>query len=184
MFVLFHLIIKTLMSEILPNEHHKKAGVRKTKKASLRIDLTPMVDLGFLLISFFVFTTTLAKSTGMKLNIPDDRNIIDSSKAEASKTLNLILGANNNIYYYEGGSLNQIKSIGSEASGLRDIINQKKITLRNKYGNDSCLIVLIKPTENATYENIINSLDEMLICSVKTYVLMDASDNEIRRIRN
>lgn len=114
------------MSEILPNEHHKKAGVRKTKKASLRIDLTPMVDLGFLLISFFVFTTTLAKSTGMKLNIPDDRNIIDSSKAEASKTLNLILGANNNIYYYEGGSLNQIKSIGSEASGLRDIINQKK----------------------------------------------------------
>lgn len=170
------------MAEILQHEHKQKAGVRKTKKVNLRLDLTPMVDLGFLLISFFVFTTTLAKPTAMKLSIPDDRNIIDSSKAEASKTLNLLLGANNNVFYYEGDSLNQIKNIGSKATGLRSIITNKKIKLRNNFGSDTSLIVLIKPTKDATYANIINTLDEMLINEVKTYVLMDASEKETNQI--
>ena len=85
------------MGEILQTEHRNKAGVHKSKKASLRVDLTPMVDLGFLLISFFVFTTSIAHPTAMKLKIPDDRNIIDSNEAPKSKTLNLILGANNSV---------------------------------------------------------------------------------------
>ena len=89
------------MGELLQREHTKKAGVRKTKKASLRIDLTPMVDLGFLLISFFIFTTTLAKPTAMNLIVPDDRNIKDSLQAPVSKTLNFILGANNNVFAYQ-----------------------------------------------------------------------------------
>jgi biopolymer transport protein ExbD len=171
------------MSEILQQERRQEAVVRKTPKASLIVDLTPMVDLGFLLISFFVLTTTLAKPTAMRLAIPDDNNIKNLSTAPASKTLNLILGANNNVYYYEGDSFNQIKNIGSNASDLHNVINQKKIMLQNKYGSDSRIIVLIKPTKDATYQDIINALDEMLISDVKTYVLMDASDNEIKRIR-
>lgn len=172
------------MAEILQQERKQKAGVRKTKKASLRVDLTPMVDLGFLLISFFLFTTTLAKPRSMKLSIPDDRNIIDSSKAEASKTLNLLLDANNNIFYYEGDSLNQIKNIGSKTSDLRDVIINKKIRLKKYFGSDTNLIILIKPTKNATYANVINALDEMLINNVKTYVLMDASNKEMQKIGN
>jgi len=171
------------MAETLQQQPKQKAGVRKTKKASLRVDLTPMVDLGFLLIAFFVFTTTLAKPTAMRLAVPDDNNIKNPSIVPASKTLNLILGANNNVYCYEGDSLNQIKNIGSNASDLRDVINQKKIMLQNKYGSDSEIIVLIKPTKDATYSDVINALDEMLINNVKTYVLMDASDNEIKGIR-
>lgn len=170
------------MAEILQREHRQKAGVRKTKKANLRLDLTPMVDLGFLLISFFVFTTTLAKPTAMKLGIPDDRNVIDSSEAEASKALNLLLGANNNVFYYEGDSLNQIKNIGTKASDLRDVIISKKIKLKNYFGSDISLIVLIKPTKDATYANVIDALDEMLINNVKTYVLMDASKEEITQL--
>jgi biopolymer transport protein ExbD len=142
-----------------------------------------MVDLGFLLISFFVFTTTLAKPTAMHLTVPDDNNIKEPSKIPVSKTLNVLLGANNNVFYYEGDSLNQIKNIGAKAADLRDVITNKKIKLRNYYGNDTSLIVLIKPTQDATYANVVNVLDEMLINSVRTYILMDASDNEIKRIR-
>jgi biopolymer transport protein ExbD len=181
---LFYFIsLKKLMGEILQHERNKKAVVHKTKKASLRVDLTPMVDLGFLLISFFVLTTTLAKPKAMHLTIPDDNNIKDPSIAPASKTLNLILGANNNVFYYEGDSLNQLKNVGAKASDLRHVIINKKIKLRNYFGNDTSLIVLIKPTQDATYQNIINALDEMLISNVKTYVLMDASQRELQLIK-
>jgi biopolymer transport protein ExbD len=171
-----------LMGEILQHEHGKKAGVRKTKKANLRVDLTPMVDLGFLLISFFVFTTTLAKPMAMHLAVPDDNNIKEPSLAPVNKTLNLVLGANNNVFYYEGDNLNQIKNIGTKASDLRDVIINKKIKLKNYFGSDTSLIVLIKPTNDATYANVINALDEMLINEVKTYVLMDASNEEITQL--
>jgi biopolymer transport protein ExbD len=172
------------MAEILQHEHKQKAGVRKTKKANLRLDLTPMVDLGFLLISFFLFTTTLAKPMAMHLVIPDDNNVEKPSEVPESKTLNLLLGANNNVFYYEGNSLNQLKNIGAKASDLRNVIINKKIKLKNYFGSDTSLIVLIKPTKDATYANVVNALDEMRINEIKTYVLMDASTEELNKINH
>jgi biopolymer transport protein ExbD len=171
------------MAEVLQNQNRQKAGVRKTKKTSLRIDLTPMVDLGFLLISFFVFTTTLSQPKAMKLAMPNDRNIKDSSKVEETKTLNLILTANNDAYAYIGSELNRIKNIGSNSTAMRDAIIQKKNELRNIYGSDSGMIVLIKPTSYSTYANVVHALDEMLICDIKTYMLMDATDAELKAIK-
>ena len=172
------------MSEILQQERKQNAGVRKTKKANLRVDLTPMVDLGFLLISFFVLTTTLPKPKAMHLVIPDDNNTKDISIIPVSKTLNILLGAYNNVFYYEGDNLNQIKNIGTKASDLREIIINKKIKLKNYFGSDTSLIVLIKPTKDAVYANIVNVLDEMLINDVKTYVLMDANQSEVESVKN
>ena len=170
------------MSDILQTEHKQKTGVHKTKKASLRVDLTPMVDLGFLLISFFVLTTTIAKPTLMKLVIPDDREKIHPSEIAESKTLNILLGADNNTFVYGGSALSNIKNMGSSASALRTAIIQKKSDIKNAFGHDSGMIVLIKPTAAATYANIVNTFDEMLICNVKTYVLMDANNDELKSI--
>ena len=78
--------------------------------------------------------------------------------------------------------INHLKNSGRQNHFIRSEIFQKKATLRNLFGSDSDMIVLIKPTLNATYENIVNALDEMLICSVKTYVLMDASTAELNWI--
>ncbi len=75
------------MSEILQINQRNKAGVQKRKKVSLRVDLTPMVDLGFLLIAFFVFTTTLANPTALTLIIPDDINMKEPLQAPVSKTI-------------------------------------------------------------------------------------------------
>src|ERR1051326_4563805 len=86
--------------------HHKKGpGVKKGKKLSTRIDLTPMVDLGFLLITFFMYTTTLAKPKTMEINMPyKDKNMTEEqkSKVKESTALTILISRNHRIYTYEG----------------------------------------------------------------------------------
>lgn len=166
------------MAEISQDQYRQKQGVPKAKKASLRVDLTPMVDLGFLLISFFIFTTTLAKPTAMKLVMPDDSITSNPSEAPESKTLNLILGANNEACTYNGRELNNIKNIGSNKTAIRSALIEKKNELKNNFGTDSGMIVLIKPLPASSYADVVNALDEMLICNIKTYMLMDAAEEE------
>jgi len=170
------------MAEISQREHRQKAGVVKPKKSSLRVDLTPMVDLGFLLISFFIFTTSVSQPTVMKLAMPDDRDSMHPLEAGENKTLNIVLGANHQPYVYNGSHLNDIKNIGNSITSIREAIIKKKNEMRNYYGNDSGMTVLIKPTETSTYADVVNTLDEMVICHVKTYMLMDVNTSELKAI--
>src|ERR1044071_2877412 len=85
------------------DSHKKGPGVKKAKKLSTRVDMTPMVDLGFLLITFFIFTTTMSSPTTMDLNMPKDTDKDEEqNKAKASGALTIMLSKNNNVYYYEG----------------------------------------------------------------------------------
>src|SRR5688572_5538478 len=83
--------------------HKKGPGVKKAKKLSTHLDMTPMVDLGFLLITFFIFTTTMSSPTTMQLYMPKDTDKDeDQNKAKESGALTLMLSKDNHIYYYEG----------------------------------------------------------------------------------
>ena len=161
------------MADFAPAKQNK--GGRKRKIFSTRIDLTPMVDLGFLLITFFIFTTTMSEPKSMKIKLPAGG---DSSKTAASKTLSLLLGNNNELWYYSGDAIAAVNKT-DYAEGIRSLISQKKQFLRTVHLDEHELVVLIKPTTGSSFENIVNILDEMVINDVSRYVLMEPSAQEV-----
>src|SRR3954471_13926588 len=85
------------------DSHKKGRGVKKAKKLSTRVDMTPMVDLGFLLITFFIFTTTMSTPAAMSLFMPKDTDKPDEqNKAKESGALTIMMGKADKVYYYEG----------------------------------------------------------------------------------
>lgn len=155
------------MSEITTT-NKSKGGNRCTRK-STRVDLTPMVDLGFLLITFFVFTTTMATTTAMGMVSPKETDIIDSTEIPESTVITLIPAANDKLYYYEGSDKNAIyKTTNYTAAGMRTLlVNKKKIVEAN--GKDAILI--IKPSKFSSFKNLVNIIDESKICMYKRYYL-------------
>lgn len=162
----------------LSGTRSKRGGIR-SKKLSTRVDLTPMVDLGFLLITFFIFTTTMSQAKAMNLVLPDDKPVNDPTTAADSKTISLILGGDNVIYYYYGLHTENILQTDYAATGLRQVIQDKIKKLHTLYGKDGEIVVLIKPTGGATYKNVIDVMDEMLINDVKKYVMVDEPDSTL-----
>src|SRR6185436_15811482 len=110
--------------------HKKGPGVKKAKKLSTRVDMMPMVDLGFLLITFFVFTATMSSPTTLDLNMPKDiKDPKDQTEAKESGVMTIMLGKDNHVFFYEGkltvdATGNNFKS--SSFSEIRKEIIRKK----------------------------------------------------------
>lgn len=166
--------------------HKKGPGVKKSKKMSTRVDLTPMVDLGFLLITFFIFTTTMAKPKTMEINMPNTEKIDekDQTKIKASTVITVLLSKKHRIYYYEGLADNpevppDVKVTGFKSKdGIRDVIIglKAKVESLKQQGALSAkdqATVLIKPDVNSTYADMVNILDEMSINDVRVYAIVD-----------
>ncbi len=166
------------MAEMEVKESSKKGpGVKKGKKQSTRVDLTPMVDLGFLLITFFIFTTTVQQPTSMNLNMPKDtKNDQEQTKVKESGSLTLLLGKGNVIYYYFANDPSTMKT--TNYKDVRDIILKKK-----KSTPPDDLFIIIKPDKDATYKNAVNILDEMDINQIGRYAMVDPTPDEYSKIQ-
>lgn len=168
----------------------RRAGVRRTKKHSLRTDMTPMVDLGFLLIAFFVMTAEMSKPTITSLIMPKESP--DQMSVAMSDALTVLLGKNNEVFYYEADwkkslSDGKIKQTTlSYSDGLGDIIRQKQKELdanpSRKEGRVG-LFLIIKPGSEATYKTFIDVLDEVMINNVKKYVITKPETEEINWLK-
>ncbi len=142
--------------------------------------MTPMVDLGFLLITFFIFTTSLTQPTVTKLTMP--QKSIETVDVFKETLLTAVLNRNS-VSVYEGGleqaiAASTIKQTDYNIqTGLGSLVREKQKAL-DKEGLKDDLMVVIKPTPSASYQDVMNALDEMLINGVTHYSVVDASPVE------
>ena len=149
---------------------------------STRIDLTPMVDLGFLLVTFFMLTTTFSKPQTMEINLPVKDKVEDDNvnTVKETKTITIILGADNKVFWYHGLASKPLEGpteTNFSADGIRKVLLEKNATI-------SEMVVLIKPTNDAIYKNVVDILDEMNISNIKRYALVEIAPEDLNLIKN
>ena len=151
-----------------------KGGKKRAKKMSTKIDMTPMVDLAFLLLTFFMLTTTFSKPTVMQVTMPVKPKPDDPpQELPARNAFTILLGENNKVYYYEGllregEAKPELKLSSYDANGIR------KAILQRRQANPET-VILIKPDDKSNYKNMVDILDEMNITDQKKYALVDIS---------
>ena len=159
-------------------------GTRRKLHPMPRVDMTPMVDLGFLLITFFIFTTTLSEKQVTSLVMPREGG--EPMELAASKALTVVLGDKDQVYAYTGRwedavAQHAVVHTGySTYEGIGKLIREKQKQLEAKAGRKGRedLVLLIKPTARASYRNIMATLDETAINAVGKYAIVDASSEE------
>ncbi len=174
------------MAEMNVPESGAKKGHKKTrsKKQSTRVDLTAMVDLGFLLITFFMLATTFNRPKTMEVNKPakDDDDKKEQPAIKMSKTVSLLLGNNNLVYWYVSpdeitAETNlELDSVDYSPKGVRKVIQRRMKEVREQWGDSTNLFAMIKPLPGSKYKNIVDILDEMTINNVKTYAILPPND--------
>jgi biopolymer transport protein ExbD len=143
------------------------AGSSSGRKRLPPIDMTPMVDLAFLLLTFFVLTTALTKPLTLQIDMPDKvETAVKQQPIEAERALTLVLDANNKIHWYAGVDISSAKRSDFSPGGIRKIIAEKKKTVEK-------LFILLKPSDKSLYKNVIDILDEMIIADHKDFSIVD-----------
>lgn len=144
---------------------HKKGKKVRAKKQSTKIDMTPMVDLAFLLLTFFILTTTFNKPKTMELTMPDKvTDEKEQTKINENDILNLVLAENNKIFYWVG-----LTPPAEVTNFSKDGV--RKILLERSKANPK-LMILIKPKDESKYNNMVDILDEMEITNQKRYAIV------------
>lgn len=143
-----------------------KDGKVRVKKASTRIDMTPMVDLAFLLLTFFILTTTLNKPQTMELTMPEKPKAEDKQpEVNEKKVVTLILGPKDKIYWYVGITDPKIEVTDFSKDGIRMVLLKKNNEIPG-------MIILIKPGKESRYKNMVDILDEMNITEMKRFAMV------------
>lgn len=158
-----------------------KGGKIRSKKASTRVDLTAMVDLAFLLITFFMYTTTLSKPKAMNLAMPDNSVKTNQLPIAASRSMTILLGSHDKVEWYmgePGKSAPTVDNFGK--NGLRKaILDNKQKVADSHSGDEKMMEVVIKPSDKSNYANLVSVLDEMKICDIHIYAIVKITPLEV-----
>ncbi|EKB59596.1 ExbD/TolR family protein [Bergeyella zoohelcum] len=170
------------MAEVQVQDKSAKGGKVRSKKQSTRVDMTPMVDLGFLLITFFMFTTTFSKPNVMDLGLPakpkEDQPKPPPTEIDLSNSISLIIGKDNRIFYHQldrqGLTDEKLLETNYDKEGITKVIEDAK----RRAKDPAKFTVIIKPTDDAVYKNFVDILDEMAITKNEQYGVTEIKDWE------
>jgi biopolymer transport protein ExbD len=198
------------MATLIQNTPASKGRI---KKHDLHIDFTPMVDLGFLLITFFMLTTSLNTIHRLTISLPDaDKGVSSPSPIKASQAFTLIMSDHNKVYYYNGDELNKTTQTDFSKSGIEKILKQKSITVNpkldsvsfyeslynshkiskeefekqvNYFANDNRnIFVFIKATTLAKFQNLVSVIDALNKNNIRHYAIDDLNDDEKEKLKS
>lgn len=170
------------MAEVQVKDNSGKGGKVRSKKQAPHVDLTPMVDLAFLLITFFMLVTTFNKPNVMDLGLPakpkEDMPKPPPTEIDLSNSISLIIGKDNRIFYHQldQAGLNEqtLQETSFDREGITKVIEQAKARAKDQ----SKFTVIIKPTDDAVYKNFVDILDEMAITKNEIYGITDVKSWE------
>ena len=165
------------MAEVQVKDSSGKGGKVRSQKQPPHVDLTPMVDLAFLLITFFMLVTTFNKPNVMDLGLPakpkDETQKPPPTEIDLSNSISLIIGKDNRIFYHQldQAGLNEqtLQETSFDREGITKVIEQTKARAKDQ----SKFTVIIKPTDDAVYKNFVDILDEMAITKNEIYGITD-----------
>ena len=168
------------MAEIQQKADSGKGGKKRAKRQSTKIDMTPLVDLAALLITFFMLTTTFNKPQTMEINMPvKDVPEEEQIALKASNALTIILGKNDKLYYYFGLAEDNPEVLESSyaADGIRKVLTSSRVKSNDK------MTVLVKPMEESRYKNMVDILDELKITDTKKFAMVDIADADKKLVQ-
>jgi len=166
------------MAELDTSSGGGKGGKVRSKKQSTRVDLTAMVDLAFLLITFFMLTTSLSKPLAMDIAKPDKDEVLDKRlEIRASQTMTILLGKNNKVAWYMGEAGKSVPTIEGFADVRKSLLKNKK-EVKDATGKD--IIIVVKPSDGSSYKNFVDIMDELNI--TKTNINAPAIDDDPKHL--
>jgi biopolymer transport protein ExbD len=166
------------MAELNASEKSGRRNSRRTQAP--RIDLTAMVDLAFLLITFFIMATSLAKPKAMDLAMP----VGNSEPVPETRTMTICLGSNNQALWYIGMPERPLTSpqlVNFSKTGLRATLVNTSKSIFKKTGKP--MIVVLKPSTHSVYSNFVAALDELNITNIQSYAVAQISPKDIDMLK-
>ncbi|AIL44067.1 biopolymer transporter ExbD [Elizabethkingia anophelis] len=161
------------MAEVQVQDKGGKDGKVRSKKVNVRVDMTPMVDLGFLLITFFMLATTLSKPNTMDMKLPakpEKDQKIDIPEIDLTNSITFLLGKDNKVYYHQLDQTgltdpSKLQETTFDKNGIEKVIDDA----RRRARKPDIFTVIIKPTDDSNYKNFVDLLDEMAITKSERY---------------
>lgn len=182
------------MAELNTGGGGDKGGKVRSKKMNPGVDLTAMVDLAFLLITFFMLTTTLSKPQSMPLAMPDKNppKIEDNTKIPEERMMTILIGKDSKVLWYMGKfdtptippTETRFGKNGIRKDLLKNVqLGEAYAKREPNYKDGQGLVVNIKASDKANYRNLVDMLDEMAITKPQLYAIGDITPGEIDLLR-
>lgn len=143
------------------------------RKKVAKPDMTPLVDLGFLLITFFMYSTTFTKPVNFSFVQPKKDG---TSPVKESNTLTVLIGENDELLYHQTNEteLETLEKVGDKPTDFRNLV----WNTRSKSTDNKAFTVIIKPSDESTYNKFVDVLDEMIITKQERYAVVDVTKKE------